>query len=109
MPNLQDAQATATRNEPTAGEHLEQRTGGELVKVLTVDLALEEINRAGSGPARQAEAYRRGEITKPEAVEQITKAILQGRRLDATDWLKHAPAVEAALTHPLDCECAQCW
>jgi AAA domain len=109
MPNLQDAQATATRNEPTAGEHLEQRTAGELVKVLTVDLALEEINRTGSGPARQAEAYRRGEITKPEAVEQITKAILQGRRLDATDWLKHAPAVEAALTHPLDCECAQCW
>jgi hypothetical protein len=108
-PNLQDAQVTATKNEPTAGEHLEQNTGGELVEVLTVDLALEEINRAGSGPARKAEAYRRGEITKPDAVERITKAILQGRGLDATDWLKHALAVEAALTHPLNCECAQCW
>ena len=75
---------------------------------LTVDLVLKEINRTDSGPAKQAELYRRGEIAKDSAIEWITKAILQGRGLSPNDWHKHAPAVEAALIHPLDCECTEC-
>jgi hypothetical protein len=108
MPNLQDAQATATSRPPYAGEHLEQSTGGPNRMLLTVDSVLEEINRVGSGSAKQAELYRRGEKTKDNAVEWITKAILQRHRLSSDDWQEHAPTVEAALIHPLDCECVEC-
>ncbi len=76
--------------------------------LLTVDSVLEEINRVGSGSAKQAELYRRGEKTKDNAVEWITKAILQRHRLSSDDWQEHAPTVEAALIHPLDCECVEC-
>ena len=107
-PNLQDAQATATSRPPYAGEHLEQSAGSPDRVLLTVDSVLEEINRAGSGSSKQAELYRRGEITTDKAVEWITKAILQRHSLSSHDWQEHASVVEAALTHPLECECAQC-
>jgi hypothetical protein len=108
MPNLQGAQATITSRSPYAGEHLEHSADSPDRVLLTVDSVLEEINRVGSVSAVQAELYRRGEITIDHAVEWITKAILQRHRLSSDHWQQHAPAVEAALIHPLDCECAEC-
>ena len=106
--NLHDAQVTAPVRRPDVGEHLERRVGGRERLPLTVDLVLKKINRAGSSPAKQAKRYWRGEITKDNAVEGITRAILQGHDLSSDNWKKHAPAVEAALAHPLNCECAEC-
>jgi hypothetical protein len=106
--NLQGAQATTGLLESGRGEHLERRARGEPQLPITVDLVLEEVNRAGSEPARQAELLRSGETTRASAAERITRTILRRRGLDANDWREHAPAVEAALTHSLDCECAQC-
>ncbi len=75
---------------------------------MTVAEVLEEINRLGSGPAKQAELYRRGEITEENAIEWITKAILHRRSEPFEGWQRHAKAVEAALIHPLGCECEEC-
>ena len=71
---------------------------------LTVGEVLEEINTPNTGAAIQAEHYRRGSITKENAIVWITKAILVRRAKDTSDWRRLAPAVEAALTQPLDCE-----
>jgi hypothetical protein len=73
-----------------------------------VDEVLKEINHPGSGPAIQAGCYRRGEVTEANAVEWVTKAILVRRGMDTDDWERHTPAVEAALTHALDCDCEEC-
>jgi len=75
---------------------------------LTVGEVLEDINRPNTGAAIQAEHYRRGSISKENAVEWVTKAILVRRDLDTAGWERHAPAVEAALTHPLGCDCLEC-
>lgn len=75
---------------------------------LTADEVLAQINRPGSGAAKQAELYRRGEITEENAIEWVTCAIL-GRRGEGFDgWERHAPAVQAALTHGVGCECEEC-
>jgi hypothetical protein len=64
---------------------------------LTVTEALEELNRSGSGAAKQAELYRRGEITVENAIEWITRAILRRRDMETDGWQHHAPAVKAVL------------
>ncbi len=67
-----------------------------------------EINRSGSGASKQAELYRRGEIKEEDAIEWVTRAILRQRRMETEGWQRHAPVVEAALTHPIGCECEEC-
>jgi hypothetical protein len=75
---------------------------------LTVGEVLEDINRPDTGAGIQADHYRQGSISKENAVEWITKAILVRRGMDTAEWKHHAPAVEAALTHRLDCDCEEC-
>jgi hypothetical protein len=75
---------------------------------LTVSEALSEINTSGTGAALNAENYRKGELGEESAIEYTTKAILHRRGRDTGGWQHHAPAVRAALTHPLDCECGEC-
>jgi hypothetical protein len=70
---------------------------------------LSQINMPGSETAEQASLYRLGELGDAEAVERITRAILNLRGWGDEGWWRHASAVEAALTHPLACECEQCW
>jgi hypothetical protein len=69
----------------------------------TLGEIVEEINAPNTGAAMQAELYRRGDITKENAIEWITKAVLVRRGVDTLDWRQHVPAVEAALTRPQDC------
>ncbi len=64
---------------------------------LTVSEALAEINRWGSGAGRNAELYRRGELSKGLAVEYVTCAILHRRGESFEVWKHHAPAVRRAL------------
>ena len=71
----------------------------------TVGEVVEEISNPRTGAAIQAEHYRRGSITKENAIVWITKAILVRWGKDTSDWRRHAPAVEAALTQLLACDC----
>lgn len=64
---------------------------------LTVGEVLAEINCPGSGPAKNAELYRRGELSEKSAVEYVTCAILQRRQESFRVWKHHAPAVRKAL------------
>ena len=67
--------------------------------------ALAEINRQGSGPAKNAELYRRGQLSEKKAVEYVTCAILARRGASFAAWRRHAPAVSKALSlciHELD-------
>ena len=64
---------------------------------LTVSEALAEINRWGSGAGRNAELYRRGELSEGLAVEYVTCAILHRRGESFRAWKHHAPAVRKAL------------
>jgi hypothetical protein len=64
---------------------------------LTVSEALAEINRRGSGAGKNAELYRRGELSEGRAVEYVTCAILHWRRESFKVWRHHAPAVRKAL------------
>ncbi len=64
---------------------------------LTVSEALAEINRRGSGAGKNAELYRRGELSDEQAVEYVTCAILARRREHFGAWRQHAPAVKKAL------------
>ncbi len=75
---------------------------------LTVSEVLAEINRWGSGPAKNAELYRRGELSKEKAVEYVTCAILHRRGDNFAGWRAHAPTVRAALTHGIGCDCEVC-
>jgi hypothetical protein len=70
----------------------------------TVGEVVEEISNPRTGAAIQAKHYRRRSITKENAIEWITKAMLVRRGKDTSDWRRHAPAVEGALTQPLDCD-----
>ena len=56
-----------------------------------------EINRWGSGAGRNAELYRRGELSEERAVEYVTCAILHRRGESFKVWRCHAPAVRKAL------------
>ena len=72
---------------------------------LTLQEALAEINREGSGPAKNAELYRRGQLSEEKAVEYVTCAILARRGASFTGWRRYAPAVRKALSlciHELD-------
>lgn len=75
---------------------------------LSVDQVLSEINERGTGAAINAANYRNGELGEESAIEYTTKAILHRRGRGTDGWQHHAPAVRAALTHPLDCQCAEC-
>jgi hypothetical protein len=68
----------------------------------TVGEVVEEISNPRTGAAIQAEHYRRRSVTKENAIEWITKAMLVRRGKDTSDWRRHAPAVESALTRPPD-------
>src|SRR5215218_5226321 len=72
---------------------------------LTVSEALAEIGGWGTGASRNAELYRRGELSEEKAVEYVTCAILARRGSSFRDWKRHAPAVRKALSlcaHELD-------
>src|SRR5215218_571416 len=72
---------------------------------LTVSEALAEIGGWGTGASRNAELYRRGELSEEKAVEYVTCAILARRGASFTGWRRHAPAVRKALSlciHELD-------
>jgi hypothetical protein len=72
---------------------------------LTLQEALAEISRQGSGPAKNAELYRRGQLSEEKAVEYVTCAILARRGASFAGWRRHAPAVRKALSlcvHELD-------
>lgn len=75
---------------------------------LTVSEVLAEINRWGSGPAKNAELYRCGQLSGEKAVEYVTCAILRRRGSDFAGWRAHAPTVRAALTHGIGCDCEVC-
>lgn len=64
---------------------------------LTVSEALAEIYRGGSGAGKNAELYRRGELSKERAVEYVTCAILHRRGESFEVSRHHAPAVRKAL------------
>ena len=72
---------------------------------LTVSEVLAEINRWGSGSAKNAELYRCGQLSEEKAVEYVTCAILARRGASFAGWRRHAPAVSKALSlciHELD-------
>jgi hypothetical protein len=75
---------------------------------LTLQEAMAEINRQGSGPAKNAELYRRGQLSEEKAVEYVTCAILHRRGGDFAGWRAHAPTVRAALAHGIGCDCEAC-
>jgi hypothetical protein len=67
--------------------------------------ALAEINHHRSGPAKNAELYRRGQLSEEKAVEYVTCAILARRGASFAGWRRHAPTVRKALSlciHDLD-------
>jgi hypothetical protein len=64
---------------------------------LTVSEVLAEIQRWGSGAGKNAELYRRGELSEEKAVEYVTCAILTRRRQSFEVWRHHALAVRKAL------------
>jgi hypothetical protein len=64
---------------------------------LTVSEVLAEIHRWGSGAGKNAELYRRGELSQKKAVEYVTCAILARMRQSFEVWRHHAPAVSKAL------------
>jgi hypothetical protein len=72
---------------------------------LTVSEAVAEISGWGTGASRNAELYRRGELSEEKAVEYVTCAILARRGTSFSGWKRHAPAVRKALSlciHELD-------
>jgi hypothetical protein len=75
---------------------------------LTAAQVLKEINRPESVAAKNARLYRRGGLSEEKAIEYITCAVLDHRGESLEGWERHAPVVEAALTHPLGCECLEC-
>ncbi len=64
---------------------------------LTVSEVLAEMHRWGSGAGKNAELYRRGELSEDKAVEYVTCAILGRRGQSFAAWRHHAPAVRKAL------------
>ena len=104
---LQDVHTNGEVGTPTKVEHLE---GNERrPRSLLEDEILREMNQPDSPAFEQAELYRSGQMGKDEAVESVTKAILRSNGTDERHWRTSAPAVEAALAHPLGCLCERCW
>ncbi len=105
----------------------DQNHPSERAQLLTVEEALEEMERPLSGPGMQARLYRAGEINRENAIEWITCAIIYRQmsgeaRREARErwevrrnawqkgkkrseliffegWQRHAKAVEEALDH----------
>jgi hypothetical protein len=72
---------------------------------LTLQEALAEINHQDSGPAKNAELYRRGQLSEEKAVEYVACAILARRGASFAGWRRLAPTVRKALSlciHDLD-------
>jgi hypothetical protein len=72
---------------------------------LTVSETLAEMGSWGTGASRNAELYRRGELSEEKAVEYVTCAILARRGASFRGWKRHAPAVRKALSlcvHEID-------
>jgi hypothetical protein len=65
---------------------------------LTVSEVLAEVNRRGSGAAKNVELYRNGELSEKLATEYVTCAILYRRGETFDVWRYHAPAVRKALS-----------
>lgn len=59
---------------------------------LAVEDALAEMKVSGSGPARIAAVYARGQTR----FKYLVRAVLDARGLDADDWEHHVPVVAAA-------------
>lgn len=79
----------------------------------TVSEILREINDPRTGPGKNTELYRRGELSEENAVKWVTCAILWRRGQSFDVWKHHAPAVKKALRlciHELGPEaCAVCF
>jgi hypothetical protein len=88
----------ATKAPATTRDEFDER---RLVRVLTLREVLSEINHPDSGPAKNAELYRRGELSEEKAVEYVACAILHRRGRSFEGWRVLAPTVRAALTHPV--------
>jgi hypothetical protein len=98
----------ATKGGATAsGERRPKRSKRpkEAARVLTLREALAEINCQGTGPAKNAELYRRGELSEDKAVEYVTTAILHRRGEGFEGWKTHAPVVRTALSATARCVC----
>jgi hypothetical protein len=85
------------RREPIRDESDRSDKGSPSFTPLTVSEVLAEMNRWGSGAGKNAELYRRGELSEEKAVEYVTCAILTRRRQSFEVWRHHAPAVRKAL------------
>lgn len=77
---------------------------------LSVEAVAEETCRSKSGPALALGTYL--EKLTAERLEWLTRAVLESRGMNASDWKHHAEAVKEAASdsanHPLDCECEGC-
>jgi hypothetical protein len=91
-----------------ARDQSDQSDKRHLVRVLTLREVLAEINSPGTGPAKNAELYRRGELSEEKAVEYVARAILHRRGSSFEGWRAQAPTVRAALTHGVGCNCEVC-
>jgi len=72
---------------------------------LTVEEVLEEMARPKTGPGLQARLYRAGGISKKNAVEWISCAIIyrrEGGDASFRGWRRHSRAVERALEELFD-------
>ncbi len=114
-PTTKTTETTKASNLPVAREEPPPDRSGERppsFTPLTVSEVLAEINRQGSGAGKNAELYRRGELSEEKAVEYVTCAILHRRRESFEVWRHHAPAVRKALSlciHELEPEaCKVC-
>src|SRR5215208_2601894 len=63
---------------------------------LTVSEVLAEINRRGSGAGKNAELYRRGELSEEKAIEYGPCTLPHRRGESFEVWKRHAPAVRKA-------------
>lgn len=105
-PILQDAHANDQTGARARVEHLEGDKRHP--RPLLESEILREMNRPGCPAFEQAGLYRSGELGKAEAVESVTRTILKNNGVALEGWRVSAPAVEAALTHPLGCACEWC-
>jgi hypothetical protein len=69
------ASSTRTADDSAPRQKRQKRPKGA-ARVLTLQEALAEINYQGSGPAKNAELYRRGGLSGDKAVECVVCAIL---------------------------------
>src|SRR5829696_1191658 len=95
-PNQRERIATKATEATKARDKSDERSSS--FAPLTVSEALAEIGGWGTGASRNAELYRRGELSEEKAVEYVTCAILARRGASFKGWKRHAPAVRKALS-----------